>query len=51
MKDIIIVLVILAILGLAAWYVVRSKKKGKKCIGCPEGCSCDSSKGCSGCCK
>ena len=34
--------VIVLILGLAAFYVIRSKKSGKKCIACPEG-------GCSGC--
>ena len=34
------------IVGLAGFYVYRAKKSGKKCIGCPEGCSC-SSKGCS----
>lgn len=42
MVDVIIVVVILAIIGLAAWYVYKSKKSGKKCIGCPEG-------GCSQC--
>lgn len=53
--DIIILAVIAAILGFAAWYVYRSKKSGKKCIGCPDGC-CSSktdgsacSCGCSGC--
>ena len=44
MVDAIIVAVILVIIGLAAWYVYKSKKSGKKCIGCPEGgcsqCSC-----------
>ncbi len=48
MDDLIIIGVIALIIGLAAWYVIRAKKKGKKCIGCPDGCSCDS-KGC-GCC-
>ena len=37
MKDILIILVIVAILALASWYVIRSKKKGKSCIGCPDG--------------
>ena len=27
--------VILLIVGLAAGYVIKEKKKGKKCIGCP----------------
>jgi hypothetical protein len=38
--DIIIVMVIAAIIGLAGWYVYKSKKSGKKCIGCPNSCSC-----------
>ena len=33
--------ILLAILTLAAVYVIRSKKKGKKCIGCSTGCCCD----------
>ena len=36
MKNVLIILAILAILGLAIWYVIRSKKKGNKCIGCPD---------------
>ena len=40
MEDIIIIVTIAAIVGLAGWYVYKAKKSGKKCIGCPEGCSC-----------
>ena len=32
------------IVGLAAGYVIKAKKSGKKCIGCPDG-------GCSGSCS
>ena len=39
--------VIALIVGLAAGYVIKAKKSGKKCIGCPEGgckeCSCSCS--------
>ena len=42
--TIITVAIIAAILAAAIIYIVRSKKKGRKCIGCPEGgcktCSC-----------
>ncbi len=38
--DILVIVAIAAILGLAAWYIIRSKKKGRKCIGCPDGASC-----------
>lgn len=39
--DIVVLAVIVAIVGLAAFYVYKAKKSGKKCIGCPDGCSCD----------
>ncbi len=35
MTNYIIIAVVLAILGLAGWYMYKAKKKGKKCIGCP----------------
>ena len=50
MIDIIIVAIILAILGGAAFYIYKAKKSGAKCIGCPDakrcsghcaGCSCN----------
>ena len=47
--DIIIVVVIAAIIGLAGWYVYKSKKSGKKCIGCPNGCSCTAKTNGGGC--
>lgn len=47
MDTIIAVAVIVAIVGLAAFYVYRAKKSGKKCIGCPYGESCaKNSQGC-----
>ena len=47
MKDLIIVLIIAAILGFAIFYIVRSKKRGGKCIGCPDSSSCTGN--CPGC--
>jgi len=38
MDNVIIIAIILVIIALASWYVIRAKKKGKKCIGCPDGC-------------
>ncbi len=48
MKDIIAIVAIVAIVGLAIFYIIRSKKKGVKCIGCPSAGEC--SKKCSGKC-
>lgn len=50
--DLVIIALILAILGGAAWYTWRAKKNGKRCIGCPDGCACSSGNctgGCGGC--
>ena len=51
MKDVLIIAVLVVIIGLAAWYMIRAKKKGVKCIGCPEGSKCGQSAcaGCTGC--
>ena len=35
MINIIIILVIVAIVGAAIAYIVKEKKRGVKCIGCP----------------
>ena len=45
--DILVIAVIAVIVGLVMWYIHRSKKKGIKCIGCPDGAKCSGS--CSGC--
>ena len=39
MDNIILIAVLVLIIGGAIWYIVRAKKQGKKCIGCPEGCA------------
>ncbi len=40
--DIIIVTALVLIVGTAVLYIYKSKKSGKKCIGCPYGCTCSS---------
>lgn len=35
MTDLIIILLVLLVVGSAAFYVIRAKKQGQKCIGCP----------------
>ncbi len=47
MTDIIVILIIAVILGLAIGYIVKAKKSGNKCIGCPVENSC-SDKSCKG---
>ncbi|MBQ8834036.1 MAG: FeoB-associated Cys-rich membrane protein [Oscillospiraceae bacterium] len=46
MKDIIVIVILVLILGLSAFYIYKEKKSGKKCIGCPYAGSCNG--GCSG---
>ena len=43
MTDIIIAIVLLAIVGGAIAYIIKAKKSGAKCIGCPSGGSCSGS--------
>ena len=51
MVNFLIIAVVALIVGAAAGYIYKSKKRGVKCIGCPEGCSCSSGNcsSCSGC--
>ncbi len=53
-ENIIIIAILVAILGFAIFYIVKAKKSGKKCIGCPDAGNCATKKGgcgcgCSGC--
>ena len=45
MENAIIIAILVVLIGGAIWYIVKEKKKGTKCIGCPNSGSC-SSKGC-----
>ena len=45
MIDYILIAILVIVVGAAAFYVHRAKKSGKKCIGCPDGCSCSTRKG------
>lgn len=47
MLDIIIILVILAILGGAIAYIIKEKKAGAHCIGCPHSKTCGKKGHCS----
>ena len=43
MTDMIVIAVVVVIAFLAVGYIVRAKKSGKKCIGCPDGSACSGS--------
>ena len=47
--DILVLAVVGLIVALAAGYVVKEKKRGVKCIGCPAAGNCASCAGCSCC--
>ena len=53
--DIVAIIVILLIVGAATAYIIKAKKSGRKCIGCPDSKTCPSgahncSGSCSSCC-
>ncbi|MBR3704328.1 MAG: FeoB-associated Cys-rich membrane protein [Oscillospiraceae bacterium] len=48
MTDLLVGVILLMILGGAAFYIVKAKKSGRKCIGCPSAASCGKN-GCCGC--
>ncbi len=45
MEDIIAIVIIVLILFLAIFYIIRTKKKGQKCIGCPYAKECGKNQG------
>ena len=42
METVIVIAILVLILGGAAAYLVRSKKQGRKCVGCPHSGNCAS---------
>ena len=46
--DIVAIIVILLIVGAATAYIIKAKKSGRKCIGCPDSKNCSGA--CSSCC-
>lgn len=48
--DFLIIGIILVIVGGAVAYIIKAKKNGKKCIGCPDAPTCQSHGACSGSC-
>lgn len=44
MADIVVIIILAVLIGGAVTYIIKAKKSGAKCIGCPAGGSCPSSK-------
>lgn len=44
MANFVIAGILLIIIGMAIMHIVKAKKNGQKCIGCPSGCNCSSKK-------
>ena len=38
--EIIVISIIVIIIGLALFYIIKAKKSGRKCIGCPNSKTC-----------
>ena len=49
MENILIIALLAVILGGAAGYVYKSKKRGVKCVGCPQGSTGGCGGNCMGC--
>ena len=47
MENVIVALIVMLILGVSITYIVKAKKAGVKCIGCPAGGTCSGK--CNGC--
>lgn len=41
MANVLIVIILLVLVGTAIFYIVKEKKKGRKCIGCPSSGCCN----------
>ncbi len=42
LEDVIAIILIVLIIGAATFYIIKAKKRGQKCIGCPYSKSCNS---------
>ena len=50
MTNFIVILIVTVIVGVAIAYIVKEKKRGVKCIGCPAAGTCPNSGKCTGNC-
>ena len=47
MTDVIVFFIVIAVVAVASVYIVKEKKKGTKCIGCPSAGTCPHKGNCS----
>lgn len=40
MIDLIVIIILVIVIGSAVGYIIKQKKRGVKCIGCPAGATC-----------
>lgn len=40
MTDLIVIIILIILVGSAISYIIKEKKRGVKCIGCPAGATC-----------
>ena len=50
LADYVAIAAILIVLGFALAYIIKEKKRGKRCIGCPHSDTCSKNKSNDGCC-
>lgn len=50
MANVLITIIIVVILIAAIAYIIKAKKSGQKCIGCPASATCGAKKDSAGCC-
>lgn len=49
MADLIVIIILLVLIGASVIYIRKEKKRGVKCIGCPDGATCAKKQGGCGC--
>ncbi len=47
-ENIIVIVILLGIVGGIVWYLVKARKSGQTCIGCPHAKNCGGKCSCSG---
>ena len=45
LEEIIAIVAVVLVIGGAVAYIIKAKKSGRKCIGCPDSASCHKNKG------